>query len=88
MSLLGTGRSSTGKTGFPVSRASTKRNPLLSAPMTTGTRLPSCWMIGSVAVMPRRSPEIMMDELEAHTSSPLLAPSATTESSHLLSPGR
>jgi hypothetical protein len=56
MSLAGTGRSTTGKTGRPVARSSTKTNPILVAitqPADHGRRVGS-WRAG--AAPPRRSP--------------------------------
>ncbi len=41
MSLFGTGRSSTGNTGRPVSRSSTNSIPVLVACTTAGTAWPS-----------------------------------------------
>lgn len=41
-SLAGTDRSSTGHSGFPVTRSNTNRNPSFVGAATASTRLPSC----------------------------------------------
>ena len=47
MSLAGTGRSSTGKIGRPVSRSSTNSIPVFVACSTAGTAAPSCVSVTS-----------------------------------------
>ncbi|PYP12551.1 MAG: hypothetical protein DMD56_03650 [Gemmatimonadetes bacterium] len=47
MSLDGTGRSSTGKIGRPVSRSSTNSMPVFVACNTAGTLAPSCVIVTS-----------------------------------------
>src|SRR5262249_9464359 len=42
---FGTGRSSTGHSGLPVTRSNTNRNPVLEASATTSTVRPSCFTV-------------------------------------------
>jgi len=47
-SLLGTGRSSMGHSGLPLTRSNTYRNPVFPACATMSTFLPSCFTVSSL----------------------------------------
>ena len=78
--LRGTGRSSTGNTGFPVVRSSTKSMPDLPVWMTAGIRAPSFVTVTSAGgAALSKSQRSWCTDWNCHTTFPVDARSATIE---------